>query len=122
MGRDVCRTCGQSVRDFDEQPVGAVTALPAHGCASPVGDFPWNDGRHVVTDDEQRWTPLGPATRSDLAELDAVPEPVDSDAPRALHPPGCAPIGLSAETKPYRRPRRDTMTSWTGGNDGGGPA
>lgn len=28
---------------------------------------------------------LGPATSADLLELDAVPEPVDSDAPRDIH-------------------------------------
>ena len=29
--------------------------------------------------------PLGPATSADLLELDAVPEPVDSDAPTDVH-------------------------------------
>lgn len=50
MTRDVCITCGQSVRD------------------------------------DQRWSPIaGPATSADLLELDAVPEPVDSDAPTDVH-------------------------------------
>lgn len=48
--------------------------------------------------------PIGPATSADLLELDAVPEPVDSAAPVATHLPGCAPIGPTAETRPYRKP------------------
>lgn len=62
MSRDVCTSCGISVRDFDEQPVGSRTSLPRHGCQNPVGGFPWNDGQHVVTDDEQRWTPVAKET------------------------------------------------------------
>ena len=57
MSRDICLSCGKSVRDFDEQPVGAVTALPAHGCSDPRGSFPWNDGRHVVVDGDPWWSP-----------------------------------------------------------------
>lgn len=38
--------------------------------------------------------PTGSATRADLEELDAVPEPVDSDAPREVHQ-------TAGETQPY---------------------
>lgn len=51
---------------------------------------------------------LGPATRADLDDLDAVPEPVDSDAPPSTYLPGAAPIGPTAQTRPYRRERHIT--------------
>lgn len=45
---------------------------------------------------------LGPATRADLEDLDAVPEPVDSAAPAVTYLPGARPIGPDAQTRPYR--------------------
>lgn len=51
---------------------------------------------------------FGPATRADLEDLDAVPEPVDSDAPPSTYLPGAAPIGPTAQTRPYRRVRHIT--------------
>ena len=50
MSRSTCITCGRSVRDFDEQPHGQTTKLPDHGCAKPLGDWPWNDGKHAWSD------------------------------------------------------------------------
>lgn len=55
-----------------------------------------------ATENRPDWP--GPAVSADLLEFDAVPDPVDSDAPREVHLPGAAPIGPSAETRPYRRP------------------
>jgi hypothetical protein len=84
----------------------------------------------------------GPATRADLFELDAVPEPTDSDAPVKVHQTvsqvdatgaltADARAKLEASIRQAEDEARDqpsdfddepdTMTSWTGGNDGGGP-
>lgn len=52
------------------------------------GEFLITRGRRAFdgpTDCRGEPLDFGSATRADLAELDAVPEPVDSDTPRDIH-------------------------------------
>lgn len=93
------------------RPLGPATSADLLELAqrvSEVGGHPTHIAINPANVDAARAAGLEveymPATSEDLLELDAVPEPVDSAAPVATHLPGCAPIGPSAETRPYRRP------------------
>lgn len=65
MSWSTCMTCGQTVRDFDEQPHGQPTKLPRHGtpeCMAPKGEYPWNDGEHAWDDYRFEYVPLDRVT------------------------------------------------------------
>lgn len=67
-----------------------------------------------ATEDRPDWP--GPATSADLLELDAVPEPADSDAPREVHQAGAA--SAPAETQRVclgPRCARGPSDCWTAG-------
>jgi hypothetical protein len=63
MSYSTCINCGQSVRDFEEQPHGQPTKLPGHGCPDPRGDWPWNDGQHAWDEIRFDYVPLHEVTK-----------------------------------------------------------
>lgn len=89
---------------------GASCVPPCPAAPSDVRIMKDSRGRtmRVAQWDAEVPADIGPATSADLLELDAVPEPVDSDAPPSTYLPGAAPIGPTAQTRPYRRVRHIT--------------
>ena len=63
-----CNKCGAGCWGRPEKPCDHAT-----------------DERHHDPGTDWAGRTPGPATSADLLELDAVPEPVDSDAPAAVH-------------------------------------
>lgn len=84
---------------------GAACVPPCPAAPDVVVRTKDDHGRSVRVAQWVAEIPVGPATRADLEDLDAVPEPVDSAAPAVTYLPGARPIGPDAQTRPIRRPR-----------------